>query len=166
MFPVTKSSTSILCILVPSYNPLIEESACGGDDPGKRIGGFCRVRGMAGDRAETQSKSGCEPARVGAVWCGDLGVSVAVHTVSGPQELAADHSNEAGATSGPGGRGWWARWKAGWRREPCSDRVPDKKGPLETGAVSDSRSGRKGLRRPPDGCERSQPTFFDRGLVF
>jgi len=166
MFPVIRSSTSILYILVPSYNPLIEGNARGGGDPGKRISDFRPGRGIAGNRAEIQSKSGREPDHVGAACCGGFGVCITAQTLGAFQAQTADHPNEVGATSEPRGRGWWAHWKAGRRREPCSDRAPDKKGSLETGAVPDSRTGRKGWRQPPDGCERSQPTFFDRGLVF
>jgi len=166
MFPVTQSSTSILYILVPSYNPLIEENACGGGDLGRRIAGFRLGRGTGGNCAETQPQSGRELDHVGAAWCGGLGVCVAVHTLGGPQAAAGDYPHEAGTTSGLGGRSWWARWKAGRRRAVCSEGVPDKKGPLETGVVSDSRTRCEGLRRPPDGCERSQPTILDRGFVF
>ncbi len=90
MFPVIYSSTSISCILVPSYDPLIEQYACELGAPEKAGAGFRADRGTPGYRAGLRMKS--------------------ADTTGACRAPGANNPNVVGTIDEPSGLGRWARW--------------------------------------------------------
>jgi len=89
MFPMIYSSTSISCILVPSYDPLIEQYACklGAPEKGAGIHADLDTLGHCADlRMKSADTTGA---------CGAPG---------------ANNPNVVGTIDEPSGLGRWARW--------------------------------------------------------
>jgi hypothetical protein len=86
MFPVIYSSKSISCILVPSYDPLIEQYAC-------KLGAPEKGAGIHADRDSLGYRAGLRMKFAGAC-----------------RAPGANNPNVVGTIDEPSGLGRWTRW--------------------------------------------------------
>jgi len=89
MFPVIHSSTSISCILVPTYDPLIEQYACKLGAPETAGAGIHADRDTLGHRAGLRMKS--------------------ADTAGACRAPGANNANVVGTIDEPSGLGRWTR---------------------------------------------------------